>query len=72
VIAREQGLEQVSDEAELDAVVDEVIAANAEAAAKVRAGQTNTLGFLVGQVMKKTGGRANPGMVNDLLRRKLT
>ncbi|MGH2729463.1 MAG: Asp-tRNA(Asn)/Glu-tRNA(Gln) amidotransferase subunit GatB [Actinomycetota bacterium] len=72
VIARDEGLEQVSDEGELEAVVDEVIAANAEAAAKVRAGQTNTLGFLVGQVMKKTGGRANPGMVNDLLRRKLT
>jgi aspartyl-tRNA(Asn)/glutamyl-tRNA(Gln) amidotransferase subunit B len=72
VIAGEQGLEQVSDEGELDAVVDEVIAGNEEAAAKVRAGQTNTLGFLVGQVMKKTGGRANPGMVNDLLRRKLT
>jgi aspartyl-tRNA(Asn)/glutamyl-tRNA(Gln) amidotransferase subunit B len=71
-IARDQGLEQVSDEAELAAVVDEVIAENGDAADKVRAGQMGTLGFLVGQVMRKTGGRANPGMVNDLLRRKLT
>ncbi len=55
----------------IEAAVDEVIAENADAAEKVRAGQTNTLGFLVGQVMKKTAGRANPGVVNDLLRRKL-
>jgi aspartyl-tRNA(Asn)/glutamyl-tRNA(Gln) amidotransferase subunit B len=71
-IAQEKGLEQVSDAAELEGVVDEVIAENPEAAAKVRAGQLNTIGFLVGRVMKKTSGRANPALVNELLRSKLT
>ena len=71
-VAREKGLEQVSDTGAIEAAVDEVIAENADAAEKVRAGQTNTIGFLVGQVMKKTRGQANPGMVNDLLRRKLS
>jgi aspartyl-tRNA(Asn)/glutamyl-tRNA(Gln) amidotransferase subunit B len=71
-IAKDLGLEQVSDEGALESAVDEVIAANAEAADKVRAGQLNTIGFLVGQVMKKTKGQANPGIVNDLLKRKLT
>ncbi|HEX2240937.1 MAG TPA: Asp-tRNA(Asn)/Glu-tRNA(Gln) amidotransferase subunit GatB [Actinomycetota bacterium] len=70
-IAEEKGLRQVSDKGELESAVDEVIAENSEAADKVRAGQMNTIGFLVGQVMKKTSGRANPGVVNDLLRRKL-
>ena len=71
-VAKEKGLEQVSDTEAIDAAVEEVIAENAEAADKVRAGQTNTIGFLVGQVMKKTRGRANPGMVNDLLKEKLS
>jgi aspartyl-tRNA(Asn)/glutamyl-tRNA(Gln) amidotransferase subunit B len=70
-LAGELGLEQVSDEGALETAVDEVIAENAEAADKVRAGQTNTIGFLVGQVMKKTKGQANPGIVNELLARKL-
>ncbi|MFN2525726.1 MAG: Asp-tRNA(Asn)/Glu-tRNA(Gln) amidotransferase subunit GatB [Actinomycetota bacterium] len=70
-IAQEKGLRQVSDTAEIESAVDEVIAENVDAADKVRAGQLNTIGFLVGQVMKKTAGRANPGLVNDILRRKL-
>ena len=70
-IATDLGLEQVSDEGALETAVDEVIAENNEAADKVRAGQLNTIGFLVGQVMKKTKGQANPGIVNDLLKRKL-
>jgi aspartyl-tRNA(Asn)/glutamyl-tRNA(Gln) amidotransferase subunit B len=65
------GLKQVSDEGALAAAVDEVIAENEDAAAKVRAGQLNTIGFLVGQVMKKTKGQANPGMVNELIRSRL-
>ena len=72
VVASEKGLEQVSDEGAIEAVVDEVIAENADAAEKVRAGQMNTIGFLVGQVMKKSRGKANPGLVNDLLRKKLS
>jgi aspartyl-tRNA(Asn)/glutamyl-tRNA(Gln) amidotransferase subunit B len=71
-VAQNKGLQQVSDEGAIAAAVDEVIAENAEAADKVRAGQLNTIGFLVGQVMKKTKGQANPGMVNDLLRKKLS
>ena len=71
-IASSKGLSQVSDENLIASAVDEVIAENADAAEKVRAGQTNTIGFLVGQVMKKTKGQANPQMVNDLLRSKLS
>ena len=71
-VADEKGLKQVSDEGAIGKAVDEVIAENTEAAEKVRAGNMGTIGFLVGQVMKKTKGQANPGMVNDLLRRKLT
>ena len=71
-IAKAQGLEQVSDEGALETAVDQVIAENPDAADKVRGGQLNTIGFLVGAVMKKTKGQANPGMVNELLKRKLT
>jgi aspartyl-tRNA(Asn)/glutamyl-tRNA(Gln) amidotransferase subunit B len=71
VIAARRGLEQMTDADAIEAIVDEVIAGNAEAADKVRAGQLNTIGFLVGQVMKKSRGRANPGAVNELLRKKL-
>ena len=71
-VAREKGLEQMSDTSEIEAVVDEVIAEQPEAADKVRGGQMNTIGFLVGQVMKKTRGQANPGVVNELLRNKLS
>jgi len=72
VVTEEKGLRQVSDQGELEAAVDEVIAENADAADKVRAGNMGTIGFLVGQVMKKTRGQANPQMVNELLARKLT
>jgi aspartyl-tRNA(Asn)/glutamyl-tRNA(Gln) amidotransferase subunit B len=71
-IAQEKGLSQISDENVIEAAVDEVIAENADAVAKVKGGQLGTIGFLVGQVMRKTGGQANPKLVNELLRRKLT
>jgi aspartyl-tRNA(Asn)/glutamyl-tRNA(Gln) amidotransferase subunit B len=67
-----RGLEQVSDEASIAAIVDEVIADQKEAADKVRAGNAGTIGFLVGQVMRRTNGQANPKLVNEVLRRKLT
>jgi aspartyl-tRNA(Asn)/glutamyl-tRNA(Gln) amidotransferase subunit B len=70
-VADRLGLRQVSDEGAIAAAVDEVIAENEDAAAKVRAGQLNTIGFLVGQVMKKTKGQANPAMVNELIRARL-
>ena len=71
-ITKRRGLEQVTDSAAIESVVDEVITENAEAADKVRAGNMGTIGFLVGQVMKKTRGQANPQLVNDVLRAKLT
>lgn len=70
-VAAERNLEQVSDEGAIEGIVDEVLAANADAAEKVRSGNLNTIGFLVGQVMKQSRGKANPGLVNELLRRKL-
>jgi aspartyl-tRNA(Asn)/glutamyl-tRNA(Gln) amidotransferase subunit B len=71
-IAREKGLEQVSDTGALEAAVEQVIAENGDVVDKVRAGNPGPIGFLVGQVMKKTRGQANPQMVNEILRTKLT
>jgi len=70
-IVRREGLTQVADAGALDAVVDEVLAANPKVVADLQAGKKAALGFLVGQVMKSTGGRANPAVVNALLREKL-
>ncbi|HEX2049541.1 MAG TPA: Asp-tRNA(Asn)/Glu-tRNA(Gln) amidotransferase subunit GatB [Actinomycetota bacterium] len=70
-VAQRRGLRQVSDEGALETAVDEVVAEQPDAADKVRAGNLNTIGFLVGQVMRKTRGQANPALVNELLRRKL-
>jgi aspartyl-tRNA(Asn)/glutamyl-tRNA(Gln) amidotransferase subunit B len=65
------GLTQVSDVSELEAVVDRVLAANAGQVAAYRAGKSGLIGFFVGAVMRETGGRANPGIVNEVLARKL-
>lgn len=70
-IVKERGLEQISDADALAAIVDEVIAAHDDAAANVRAGEMKAIGFLVGQVMAKTRGQANPRLVNELLRERL-
>jgi aspartyl-tRNA(Asn)/glutamyl-tRNA(Gln) amidotransferase subunit B len=71
-IVESKGIRQISDRDELTAAIDEVIAANPAPAAKVRAGDPKPLGFLVGQVMKSTQGRANPSLVNNLLRERLS
>ncbi|MEA2487995.1 MAG: aspartyl-tRNA(Asn)/glutamyl-tRNA(Gln) amidotransferase subunit, partial [Actinomycetota bacterium] len=71
-VAASRGLQQVSDAGELDGVVDEVIAENPDVAEKVRSGNVNSIGFLVGQVMRKTRGQANPQTVNELFQSKLT
>jgi aspartyl-tRNA(Asn)/glutamyl-tRNA(Gln) amidotransferase subunit B len=71
-IAEEKGLRQISDTGAIESVVDEVIAENPEVVDKVRGGQTGAIGFLVGQVMKKTKGQANPGLVNKTLQDKLS
>jgi aspartyl-tRNA(Asn)/glutamyl-tRNA(Gln) amidotransferase subunit B len=66
-----QGLVQVSDEAALQKIVDEVLAANPEQVATYRKGKTSTLGWFVGAVMKASGGKANPKIVNALLKKSL-
>jgi aspartyl-tRNA(Asn)/glutamyl-tRNA(Gln) amidotransferase subunit B len=71
-VVAEEGLEQVSDMASIDAAVETVLASNAKQAKDYRAGNEKVLGFLVGQVMKATRGKANPQIVNDILKRKLT
>jgi aspartyl-tRNA(Asn)/glutamyl-tRNA(Gln) amidotransferase subunit B len=71
VIVKEKGLVQISSSGELEAIVDSVISQNADAVAQFRSGKQASLGFLVGQVMKATQGRANPQTVNELLRKRL-
>ncbi|MBI2247749.1 MAG: Asp-tRNA(Asn)/Glu-tRNA(Gln) amidotransferase GatCAB subunit B, partial [Armatimonadetes bacterium] len=70
-LVTERGLVQISDADSLSRVIDEVIAEYPGPAADFRAGKAQALTFLVGQVMKKTRGRANPEMANRLLREKL-
>ena len=71
-IVNEKGLTQVSDEEELGGIVDVVIAENPDPVAKVQAGNDGVLGFLVGQVMQKSGGAANPQLARELLRQRLS
>ena len=71
-IIQEQGLVQVSDTGEIDALVDEVIAANPDQVASYRSGKEALLGFFVGQVIKASKGKANPKIVNERLRAKLS
>ena len=66
-----QGLQQITDTGAIEALVDEVLAANAANVAEFRAGKEKAFNALVGQVMKAARGKANPQQVNDLLRRKL-
>ncbi len=70
-IVAELGLAQISDEAQLAATVEEVLTENPDAVANFKAGNEKSLGFLVGQVMRKSGKRANPQLVNKLLRDRL-
>lgn len=69
--ADQQGMLQVSDSGAIESVVDEVIAANPQAAKDVQAGEAKAIGFLVGQVMKASRGTANPGLAQELIRKKL-
>jgi aspartyl-tRNA(Asn)/glutamyl-tRNA(Gln) amidotransferase subunit B len=66
-----RGLIQMSDPAELEAVIDEVVAAHPDELEKYRAGKKKLQGFFVGQVMKRTSGRADPKLTNQLLGKKL-
>ena len=70
-IVEKKGLKQVSDSGAIEAMIDEVIAANGDKVEEYRGGKDKLFGFFVGQVMKASKGQANPGMVNQLLRAKL-
>ncbi|MBX3329384.1 MAG: Asp-tRNA(Asn)/Glu-tRNA(Gln) amidotransferase subunit GatB [Nitrospira sp.] len=70
-IVQEKGLTQVSDEGALAKIIEEVLSKNPGQVAQFREGKQQVLGFLVGQVMKASGGKANPGKVNELLKKKL-
>ncbi len=70
-IVEEKGLKQVTDTGAIEAIVDEVIASSPDNVAAYKGGKTNLIGWFVGQVMKKSQGKANPGVVNNLLKQKL-
>ncbi len=71
-IVEARGLSQISDLGALERLVEEAIAANPKSVADYQAGKAQALGFLVGQVMKASRGKANPGLVNNLLRVRLS
>ena len=70
-IVEERGLKQVSDTGALERSIAEVMAANADKVAEYRSGKDKLFGFFVGQMMKATGGKANPAVVNELLKKAL-
>jgi aspartyl-tRNA(Asn)/glutamyl-tRNA(Gln) amidotransferase subunit B len=70
-IVQEKGLTQVSDQEALEKIIDEVMTKNPTQVAQYRAGKEQVLGFFVGQVMKASGEKANPGKAHELLKRKL-
>jgi aspartyl-tRNA(Asn)/glutamyl-tRNA(Gln) amidotransferase subunit B len=70
-IVEERGLKQTSDTGAIEAVIAEVMAANADKVAEYRGGKDKLFGFFVGQTMKAMAGKANPGVVNDLLKKAL-
>ncbi len=70
-IVEAKGLVQISDPAVISPIIDEVMAKNPENVEKFRGGNTKLLGFFVGQVLKATGGKANPQVVNELVNEKL-
>jgi len=71
-IIKEKGLAQVSDDSALFVIIDEVIAQNPAVVEQIKSGKPNAAGFLVGQAMKKSGGRANPKKLNELITRRIT
>jgi len=70
-IVKKRGLEQVSDEGELDTVIDSILSTHAKQVEEYHQGKEKLFGFFVGEVMKATRGKANPKMVNELLRKRL-
>jgi aspartyl-tRNA(Asn)/glutamyl-tRNA(Gln) amidotransferase subunit B len=68
---RSQGLKQVTDSGAIEAIIDEVLAANQKSVEEFRAGKEKAFNALVGQCMKASKGKANPAQVNELLKKKL-
>lgn len=71
VIVEEKGLKQVTDTGAIEAIIDAVIAENPDNVAAYKSGKDKLFGFFVGQVLKRSQGKANPAMVNDILKKKL-
>lgn len=71
-IVEEKGLKQVTDTGAIEKAIDEILAANADKVAEYKSGKEKLFGFFIGQVMKATGGKVNPAMLNDLLKKKLS
>ena len=70
-IIQSEGLKQVTDDKEIESMIDEVIQGNPEQLEQYRSGKDRLFGFFVGQVMKASQGKANPKQVNDILKSKL-
>jgi aspartyl-tRNA(Asn)/glutamyl-tRNA(Gln) amidotransferase subunit B len=70
-VIEKKGLKQESDSGAIEALIDEVITANPDNVAAYRGGKDKLFGFFVGEVMKRSKGKANPGQVNDILKKKL-
>ena len=70
-IVEEKGLKQVTDTGAIEAIVDKVIADNPDKVAEVKGGKEKLLGWFVGQAMKASQGKANPGILNEMLKKKL-
>lgn len=70
-IVKSKGLEQVTDTGEIESMVDQVLGKNPNEVARFKSGEEKLMGFFVGQVMREARGKANPGVVNELLRKKL-
>ena len=71
VIVEQRGLRQVTDTGAIDSAIEAVIAANMDKVAQYRSGKDKLFGFFVGQVMKATGGKGNPALVNEALKKRL-
>jgi aspartyl-tRNA(Asn)/glutamyl-tRNA(Gln) amidotransferase subunit B len=70
-IVEREGLKQTSDTGAIEAAIDGILAANADKVEQYKAGKEALFGFFVGQTMKAMQGKANPGVVNELLKKKL-
>ena len=70
-IIEERGLKQVTDSSEIESLIDKILEDNPNQLSQFRSGKEKLFGFFVGQVMKASGGKANPSQVNEILKSKL-